>query len=92
MKYTKDKYTNPNRFQDIIYKGNMSIKRQYININRIDDSIIGNDQSNTNIDIIKKQEILRNKINSNVNDKFILKRMINQINILELRNLYLMII
>ena len=78
---TKDKATNPNRFKDKIYKGNMSIKMPSINNNKIDDHIVGNDHSTNNVDIIKKQKVLRKKINSNVNDKHIIKRMINSINV-----------
>ena len=36
MRSTKDKFKNPNRFHEIIYKGNISIKKKSININRTD--------------------------------------------------------
>ena len=58
---TKDKATNPNRFKDKIYKGNMSIKMPSINNNRIDEHIVGNDHSTNNVDTIIKQEVLRKK-------------------------------
>ena len=56
----------PNKFHEKIYKGNISIKKNSIDMNKIDDLNKENDQLTTNVDMIKEQDLTRKDINGNV--------------------------
>ena len=57
---------SPNKFHGKIYKGNISIKKNSIDMNKIDDPNKENNQLTTNVDIIKEQDIKTKDINGNL--------------------------